>query len=90
MGPLEEFFSKHDWCKQDFAFDKNGNYANPRSEEAVSWCLLGACQKINSNKIADLSLAVLKEREDSSISNFNDEILTSKEQLMEFLKKYNL
>lgn len=34
------------WCKNSPAKDKDGKWAAPRDPRAVSWCALGAIQKI--------------------------------------------
>lgn len=39
------FSSKRKWTQGELAKDSRGNFAEPLSNEAVCWCLLGAIEK---------------------------------------------
>lgn len=34
------------WTKEAYARDENGIFLSPYNDEAVCWCLLGACKKL--------------------------------------------
>lgn len=63
-----------DWTKRAMARDKDGEQLNdPQDPRAVSWCILGACNKINASPDVYSYLNYLaNELGYSDISRFND------------------
>ena len=70
------------WCKRHFAVDAQGNSISYNSVNAAKWCLGGALLK------CELSLPKLEEIIGRSVVAFNDDPLTTFQDVREVIRKY--
>lgn len=90
-GPLLKFFKRRGWCQGALARTKRGAATHWTDANAVSFCLVGAAEKVELSLRGSERLvnAVLKAG-GAAPSYFNDQPGMTKRKIMCFLKKYSL
>ena len=97
---LIDFYRDHAWTRGEFARDAEGGGVMAESKDAVSWCMLGAMEKLGISKglhdnyqtqlpdsLFHSFQKVLPENYSGSIAGFNDSSLGTREKVLEALRK---
>lgn len=78
------------WHKGEYAANADGKRVNPLDEEAVCWCIMGACDKFagaNSPLTNDLTYKITQQSDYHGAVDFNDSPHTTFTELMNVLYK---
>ena len=88
MKPSELLADSNRWCKGEVAVNELGLGINPKSDEAVKWCLVGAANKCipDFNEFCKL-IEKICEITKQNVPYFNDNPETTHEQMLEVLRK---
>lgn len=78
-----ELFEGHPerWTRHAYAMTETGNITNPKSPNAISWCLMGACTLIG------VSFTPLYDLLPDGITNFNDNPNTTFDEVLDLVRK---
>ena len=86
--PSELLADPKHWTKDAIAKDQNGNRVSSLSNDAVSFCLLGACFRCNCE--IEYLISIIRARGFSSLAAFNDDSRTTYEDILSVLEEAGL
>lgn len=88
LNLLKDFLSTNHWLQHKFAINDKGIEVDANSSDAVSWCLVGACQKIFKNTYIDsdeILFIIGLVCGDMQINPWNDQAGRSKDDILDVI-----
>lgn len=94
-GELTRFFETHEWCQNTYVQDKDGNPVKFDNPNKHAFCILGGIREVMGTFECELrdklyEAQAKKYPDYVGIAYLNDSEFKSKEEVLEFLREFNL